>query len=82
MKPWKLVLIALVRRRVYGRMCSLSCAALQLFGPADSADPYSVVVGMRGCGPQQSIVKSTTVVAPGDRERPTDLDEGGEEVMK
>ena len=48
MKPWKLVLIALVRRRVYGRTCSLSRTALQLFGPADSADPHSAVVGTRG----------------------------------
>lgn len=48
MKPWKLVLIALVRERVYGRMRNLSHAALQLFGPTDSADPHIAVVGARG----------------------------------
>jgi hypothetical protein len=48
LKPSKLVLIALVRRRVYGRMCNLSHAALQLFGPTDSADPHIAVVGTRG----------------------------------
>ena len=78
MKPWKLVLIALVPRRGMEGCTAFPVLHFNFSGQLIALIHTERLLG-RGCSPQRSIVKSTIVVAPGNREYLADLDE---EVIK